>query len=253
MEKESDFLIRNPNLVLGRFKDIIKNKCIISAYFGDNNRSFMTSIIAIDSKKQLVELDCAQNDALNSELLAAPKVLFRTDYDGIKVSFAGKGIKQIKKDGEKLFVMPLPDAIFWMQRRQCFRVKIPEKHTHCYTQFVVTTKYEDETGIHSVPNLTRFKVVEISVSGFAFHNVTPAFADYVLPPAEYKNCVLHLHDEQDSEVRASFRIMNVNKIRSGGAIVAQRVGCHFTEIPPGFEIVIQRYVQDIELQQRRME
>lgn len=253
MDNESDYLIRNPNLVAGHFKDIIKNRCIIAAYFGEANHTFMTSLIAVDQKKRVIELDCAPTDNLNTELLASVKVLFRTEIDGIKVSFVGKGIKQIKKDGEKVLVMPMPDSIFWLQRRQCYRVKIPEKHTHCYTQFVVMTKYEDETGVHSVPNLTRFKVVDVSISGFVFLNVTPGLADYVLSPAEYKNCSLHLHDDQDSEVRVSFQIMNVTKIRSGRAIVAQRVGCRFTEIPPGFDAVLQRYVQHIELQQRSIE
>lgn len=251
MENESDYLVTNPNLALSRFKDLLKNKCLISALFGENQSSFLTTIIDIDPKKSLLEFDCAPSEQLNDELLASPKVLFRTEFDGIKVSFRGKGVKRIKKDGEKIFVMPLPDSIFWMQRRHNFRVKIPEKHSHCYTQFVVTTRYEDETGIHSVPNLTRFKVADISVSGFAFLNVTPAFADYVLPPAEYKNCVLHLHDDDDSEARVSFQIVNVNKIRSNqGAIIAQRVGCKFTEIPLGFDTVIQRYIHDIELQMR---
>lgn len=251
MENESDYLVTNPNLALSRFKEIHKKNCIISAFFGENQSSFLTAILGIDPKKRLLEFDCAPSEQLNSELLSSPKVIFRTDFEGIKVAFSGRGVKQVKKDGEKIFVMPLPDSIFWMQRRQNFRVRIPEKHTHCYTQFVVTTRYEDETGIHSQPNLTRFKVADISVSGFAFLNVTPAFADYVLPPAEYKNCVLHLHDADDSEARVSFQIVNVNKLRSSkGAIVAQRVGCKFTEIPLGFDTVIQRYIQEIELQMR---
>lgn len=250
MENESDYLITNPNLALSRFKEIHSKNCILSAHFGENQSSFLTTIVGLDSKKRLLEIDCAPAEQLNSELLAAAKVLFRADFEGIKVAFTGTGIKQVKKDGDQVFIMSIPDVIFWMQRRDSFRVRIPEKHTHCFTQFVVTTRYEDETGIHSVPNLTRFKVADISISGFAFLNVTPAFADYMLPPGEYKNCVLHLHDQDDREFRVSFQIVNVNKIRSNRAIVAQRVGCKFTEMPLGFDTVIQRYIQDIELQMR---
>lgn len=253
MDNESEYLIRNPNLALSHIKDLLKKKCILSVFFGENQSSFLTTLIDIDAKKKLLEFDCGPSEQLNGELLASPRVVFRTDFDGIKVSFSGKGVKQTKKDGEKIFVMPLPDAIFWMQRRQNFRVKIPERHTHCYTQFVVNTQYEDETGIHTIANLTRFKVADISVSGFAFMNVSPGLADYVLPPTEYKNCVLRLHDDQDSEFRVSFQIMNVTKIRSNGAIVAQRVGCKFTEMPLGFDAVIQRYIQDIELQNRNID
>lgn len=253
MQKESDFLISNPKLVIGYLNDLIKNRCILSAYFGDGSRSFMTSMIALDAKKQVLELDCAPTDKLNSELLQSPKVLFRTEIDGIKVSFAGKGIKQIKKDGEKLFAMPIPESIFWMQRRQCYRVKIPAAHTHCYCQFVLQLEQLTDTGTVLMPQIARFKVADISISGFAFLNVTPAYSDHVQPHKSYKNCLLHLHDDDDSEARIAFEITNINKIREGRAIIAQRVGCKFTELPTGFEDIVQRYVNDIELQNRNTE
>lgn len=213
----------------------------------------MTSMITVDAKKQLLEIDCAVSEEMNAELLQSPKVLFRAEFNGIKVSFSGRGIKQVKRDGEKIFVMQIPDSIFWMQRRDGFRVSVPGEHTHCYTKFVMQLQKEDETGLITVPYEARFKVVDISISGFAFHNVTPAFADYMLPPREYKNAILHLHDDDDSEARIDFEIINVNKIREGRAIVAQRVGCQYKELPLGFESVIQRYVQSTELKLRNVE
>jgi hypothetical protein len=71
------------------------------------------------------------------------------------------------------------------------------------------------------------------------------------PSMQYTNSILRLHDDNDTEVRFSFEIINVNKIRSsGGGIIAQRVGCKFTELPIGFEDILQRYIQDIEIQKR---
>ncbi len=251
METESNYLVSNPKLVLDHLNSLIKSRCIVTAYFGEPQSSFMTSIISIDAKKKLIELDCAQDEKLNNQLLKSVKVLFRTEIEGIKVSFAGKSIKQIKKDGEPVFVMPLPGSIFWMQRRQFFRVKIPSAHTHCFCEFLLELETEVETGTIMLPHISRFRLQDISITGFAFHNTTPAFADLMRPSAQYKNCILHLHDDNDSEVRMSFEIIDVNKIRSsGGGIIAQRVGCRFLELPSGFEDTLQRYIQDIEIQKR---
>lgn len=250
MGTESNYLVKNPKLITARLNTLIKNRCIITAYFGEPQSSFMTSIISVDQKNNVIELDCAQNEAQNTELLQSSKVLFRAEIDGIKVSFAGKSIKQSKRDGEKIFAMPIPESIFWMQRRQFFRVKIPESHTHCYCEILLKLEASEESGLEFIPHISRFKLADLSITGFSFLNTTPAFADFMRPSQQYQNCTLHFHDDDDSEARISFEIINVNKIRSGRAIVAQRVGCSFSEIPPGFDAIIQRYIQDIEIQTR---
>lgn len=251
MENGSEFLIRNSKLVVDHLNTLHKSRCMVSAYFGEDNRSFLTSIISIDSKKQLMEIECSPLQELNDALLQSPKVLFRTELQGIKVAFSGKQIKQIKRDGEKIFVLPIPNSIFWMQRRQCFRANIPSNHTHCFCHLVLDIRQEDENGdVHLIPQQARFKVVDISVTGFAFLNVSPAYADYVQPSLVFKNCLLQLHDDAESEARINFEITNVIKVKEGRAIVAQRVGCRFTQMPLGFDDVVQRYVQSIELQHR---
>lgn len=251
MESEPSYLVTNPKLVLNRLNQLIKNRCIVSAFFGEPERSFMTSIISIDPQKKIIELDCAQDEKLNNALLSSPKVQFRTEIEGIKVSFSAKNIKHYKRDGEKVFGMPLPDSVFWMQRRQYFRVKIPSFHSHCYCELLLEIEKEVESETVIIPHISRFSLADLSITGFAFNNTTPAFANLMRPPLQYPNSVLHLHDENDNEARISFEIVNVHKIRSkGGGIIAQRVGCRFIELPLGFDDIIQRYIQDIEIQNR---
>lgn len=251
METESNYLVTNPKLVLDRLNSLIKGRCIVSAFFGEPESSFMTSIISIDPKKKIIALDCAQDEKLNSALLSSAKVQFRTEIEGIKVSFAAKNIKQGKHEGEKAFLMPLPESVFWMQRRQYYRVKIPSAHTHCYCELLLQIETEVEYEKIMIPHISRFRLEDLSISGFAFHNTTPAFASLMHPPLQYANAILHLHDDNDNEARMTFEIINVNKIRSsGGGIIAQRVGCRFLDLPVGFDDIIQRYIQDIEIQKR---
>lgn len=147
--------------------------------------------------------------------------------------------------------MPLPESVFWMQRRQYYRVKIPSAHTHCYCEVLLQIETDVDGEIIMMPHISRFKLEDLSITGLAFHNTTPAFANIMRPSMQYTNSILRLHDDNDTEVRFSFEIINVNKIRSsGGGIIAQRVGCKFTELPIGFEDILQRYIQDIEIQKR---
>lgn len=94
MEKESDYLVRNAKMIYGHLTDLVKNKCIIAANFGEDNASFLTTIVELDQKANLLALDVAPNEQLNRQLLTSAKVLFRTEFDGIKVSFRGKAIKK---------------------------------------------------------------------------------------------------------------------------------------------------------------
>ncbi|MEY4719409.1 MAG: hypothetical protein RL563_2027, partial [Pseudomonadota bacterium] len=132
MSDESNYIVRNPRLVLGYLDDLIQKKCLIAAYFGDKNSSFLTTIVELDKKNKILMLDSAPTNALDDELLASEKTLFRTDCEGIKVSFKGESIRKIKKGNSWTLAMPLPSSMFWMQRRQFYRVKVPLSHHGSY-------------------------------------------------------------------------------------------------------------------------
>lgn len=250
MAEESEFLIKNPKEIVSRLNMIIQKRQLITAHFGDK-QSFITKLIEVDEKHNVLEVDCSSVDELNAQLLLSPKVMFYSEIDGVKVFFSGKGIKQVKDKQDKKFVLPMPASIFWMQRRQNFRAYIPRAHTHCFIHAVLDIKHELEDGSELViPEQVRFKIADISATGFAFLNTTPGYANYLLPPQALKNCLIQLHDEEASEARIDFELVSSTKIKKGGAIVAQRIGCRFTQMPLGFDNVIQHYVRTIELQNR---
>ena len=247
MEKDSDYLVRNPKLITEYLTSIYKNKCILTAHFGEHNASFLTAILELDAKNMTMKIDAAPSEILNKQLLNAVKVLFRTQIDGIKVSFRGKGIKRSLSDGHPAFEMPLPSSIFWMQRRQFFRVKVPMFHSGSYCE--ITTCRDDE----DLPDGNKkalFRIVDLSVSGFAFMNSDPNYAALFTSDMSFTSCKLHLNDGPDSSV--SFVIKSVAEMKVGPTATEQRVGCLFTDISPVFESNIQRYMQTIERQQKNI-
>ncbi len=245
MATESDYVVRNPKLVFGYLTDLVKKKCIISAHFGVNNASFLTTIVELDQKKNLLALDCGPSADLDKQLLESAKVLFRTEMDGIKVSFSGRGIQKVKIGNDWALSMPIPGSIFWMQRRHYYRVKMPLSHSNSYCQ--LTLKADDDSD-----QTVTFKIHDLSVAGFAFINTDPKWNEQLQPDREFSQCILHLHNGNQAMV--AFSIKNNVSVRTSvtGTGSQQRVGCLLTYLPPSFDSNIQRYMQEIELQQKEI-
>lgn len=242
MATESDYIVKNAKMVFNHFNELVTKKCLISAHFGDRNTSFLTTIVELDPKNKLLHLDCGPSEAVDSQLLASGKVLFRTEYNGIKVSFSAKNIQKTKSGGEPVLSMPIPDSIFWMQRRQYYRVKIPFAHNGSYCQ--MTFKSEEDDSVETV----KFPLYDLSITGIAFLNPDPKWAERLQPDCQFVDCSLHLNNGNHAMV--GFVIKNNVKVRSGTLTLQDKIGCLFQSMPTNFETSIQRYMQEIELQQK---
>lgn len=229
-------------MVFHHFNELVTKKCLISAHFGDRNASFLTTIVELDPKKKLIHLDCGPSEAVDKQLLDSQNVLFRTDVNGIKVSFNAKNIQKIKSRGESVFSMPIPDSIFWFQRRQYFRVKIPFSHTASYCQLTFNSASENSS------ETVQFALSDLSITGFSFLNPDPKWAERLQPDAQFADCTLHLNNGNQALV--AFVVKNTVQVRSTALIMQDRIGCKFHGLPTNFETSIQRYMQDVELQQK---
>jgi flagellar brake protein len=243
MENENDYLVRNQKVIAEHLTDIYKSKCILSAYFGENNTSFLTAILELDLKNNILKIDSAPSDLLNRLLLNSPKVLFRTQIDGIKVSFSGKNIKKSKHGDHPVFEMPIPSAIFWMQRRQFYRVKVPLAHSGTLCEVTFTDDEDTDTPIITK---CKFRLADISIKGMALLNPNPELNDRFEFDKTFTNCKLFLHEGVFNEVGFVIKYISESKVTAHSN--QQRIGCRFTEISNSFETYIQRYMQDIEIQ-----
>lgn len=249
MENENDYLVKNPKIILERLTAIFKSKCIISAHFGEQNNAFITAITAIDAKKNILKIDCAPTEILNKQLLNSSKVLFRTQIDGIKVSFSGKSIKKCLVNNQPNFEMPIPNALFWMQRRHFYRIKVPLSHAQSFCEILIPGDASEQPGLFKESQ--RYRIADISIRGFAFFN--PVLADS--PIAFNRGMILEhstLHLNDGSKASIGFRIKDITTIKSSLTSSEQRIGCEFIDLTSTFETSLQRYIQAIEIQMKNI-
>ncbi len=239
-----DFFIRDSKQIVNHLNDMVQNKCSLTVTI-DDQLNFLTGLFEVNLKENLVKFDCSRNQALNQQLLNASKVLFRTEVYGIKASFKAKNIRLMPGD-RAMFVMSIPDSIYWMQRRDYHRIRIPNNH-HIYLQLLLKSSgknYTMETFIK------KYKLTDIGTDGFSFMNkdndIQMHFESNIEKMLDQHINGTLIMEEENLQSEIVFTIKNVEKNKNGPAGY-YRVGCQFTEIVPLFQANIQRYMQRIEL------
>lgn len=232
MSDLSSFLVQNPKQINSNLLLLLKSQSLLSARFGANNESYITTLLGINAEDNSLILDCGSKEDLNQRILNADKISFDADYQGIKVSFSGAGLKRITHKNESAFSMPIPKSLYWMQRREYYRVKSPlSKASYC--QLIVAGREP-----------VNLKLYDISLTGFAMLNVSKEISDLMVPGTSFTDCKLTLSGAGEGvisfEVRAKY-IINPNKTQK-----IQKIGCQFIKITSRVEDMIQRYMHQIQ-------
>lgn len=237
METESAFTIQNTKQINTHLKQLLQQRCFISAHFGNANDSFITTLIDVDVKKNRVLFDYGPKEYINQQVLQSAKTVFRTEYEGIKAAFTGEKITKTLHDGMTVFAMPTPKSLFWLQRRNFYRIKIPRAHnSYCEINIL-----DNESAVQQTLSL---KVLDISISGIALINEQMDDAKYLLPDTSIEACTLYLHNAGTAKL--SFTIKHTVSLNPEKPDKGLRVACEFTHISPAEEATIQRYIQSIQ-------
>lgn len=237
MEHESAFLIIDPARIAYYLSILLKNKCLLTAYFGDNDDSFITTIFDIDLKKNRLIFYHGPKEDATEQLLNCKKITFKTEHLGIKVAFEAIRLGRIEHQAVSAFAIPIPESMQWMEARDFFRVKpLAAKPSYCQLAL------EDQ-------KLVKLKLYDISLGGFSMLVDTKEISNLITPDALFEQCKLILADTGEAAV--SFQSKSKCVINQENLALTEKVGCQFTHLSPASENTIQRYMQQIERENRQ--
>ncbi len=232
------YLVRSPKQVLTYLNMLSAERCLISASFGEDNKdTFLTAIVDIDEKKQSLIIDCGPKEYLNKRLLNSAIIKCSTKYKGIKVLFEGRQVKKAGAIGQPAFSIAIPSSLYWIQRRQFYRIKSPlSKNSYCSVTFPATEQKEEKT--------VDFKLFDLSISGFSMITESLAESNEFPFDSEFKGCKLVLNGTETHQI--SFTPRNKFVINQNNPTKDQKIGCHFINLSPRAENAFLRYMQEIE-------
>ncbi len=237
MEYESAFLIYSPEKIINKLSILLKKKCLLTAYFGDHGDSFITTILDIYIENNYLTFYHGPKENSIEQLLNSPKITFKTDYLGVKVSFEAIKLAKIQHQGVPIFVIPIPESILWIEARDSYRVKSPvSKSSYCQ----LALKNQEPINL---------RLYDISLVGFSMLTDSKAVSDLITPGAHFEQGKLILADTGEDTI--SFNIRKKYIINPENLNNMEKIGCKFTRITPVFENAIQRYILQIERENRR--
>jgi c-di-GMP-binding flagellar brake protein YcgR len=173
-------------------------------------------------------------------LLDSPKITFKTEYLGIKIAFDATRLAKIQHQGVSVFAIPVPESLLWIEARDFYRVKSPiSKPSYCRLEL----KGQEPINL---------KLYDISLAGFSILNASSETSALMIPETHFEQCKIILADTGEGTV--SFEIRSkyiINPENSENSDRIEKIGCKFTKITPAFENTIQRYMQQIERENRQ--
>lgn len=228
-----NFRIFSAPEIIGLLRDMVARHVLLTVHFNEGRESLVTMLLEVNPEFEEVVFDRGAGPDANRHLLRASRLTFVTTLDHIKIQFQVLRAYETMHGGEPAFRMRIPASILRLQRRNSYRVKLPQSHpVLCH---VPRPKAEP----------LRIRVLDLSVEGVAL------MADGGTLEANegdiLRGCRIDLPEHRlqvDLEVRNTLPLDALT-------LPKRRFGCRFVKLPASEAAMISRVILAIERAQHR--
>jgi c-di-GMP-binding flagellar brake protein YcgR len=222
--------------IVGMLRNLRDACVLVTAYFDADPGFGVTTLLGVDDASGTLVFDNLSVEVSQRRLLASPKVTFVGFVDAIKVQFSGHGARAIKYEGKPAFAVPLPDHALRLQRRDAFRVRPPlSKPATCRVPLAT------EAG-----HFEGLRVLDISIGGLAVLTYPEQFD--LSAGMTIEGCQLDLPGVGGTSV--NLRVRHIDPLPRDEK--ARRCGCEFVNMAPATQLMLARYVNQLDAEARRL-
>ena len=235
IENMEHYMLYGRGEIMQKLRQLGKKHSLITLHFGGH--TMLSTVVDVLSDKNLLVLDYGGNEEMNQKLLKHNRAIVKTDYDGIQAQFTIKDIRKARLQGKPSFASPLPEDVLWVQRREFYRVRIPLSE-------VVTCELTIGDN-----NQVEYPVLDISTGGIALFDRDDELE--LEPGNTFYNCKLTLGEHSTSIISLEIRnhiLKNPNDPEEG-----TRCGCAFLNLTGDFEASLQKFINIVDQQQKRVD
>jgi c-di-GMP-binding flagellar brake protein YcgR len=222
--------------IVGTLRSLRDACVLVTAYFDADPGFGVTTLLAVDDVGGKLVFDALSVEVAQQRLLAAPKVTFVGFVEAIKLQFLVRGTQASTLEGKPSISVPFPDYVLRLQRRDAFRVRPPlSKPAICRLPL---------TG--RAGEFEALRVLDISIGGLAvltYPEKVDLSAGMVID-----NCQLDLPGVGGASV--SLRVRHVDEVPRDEK--ARRCGCEFLKMAPSVQLMLARYVNQLDADARRV-
>jgi c-di-GMP-binding flagellar brake protein YcgR len=214
----------------------MRDACVLATAYFDGDPGFgVTTLLAVDESAGTLVFDNLSIDAAQRRLMNSKKITFVGFVDSIKLQFTAAGARAATFEGKPAFAVALPAQVIRLQRRDSFRVRPPlSKPAICRVPLGDTGEFE------------KLRVLDISIGGLAVLTY-PERID-VAAGTVIEDCQLDLPGVGGTAV--SLRVRHVDPLPRDEK--ARRCGCEFVQMAPAAQLMLARYVNQLDAEARRL-
>lgn len=223
--------------ILEKLRMMEKHKILLTALASGESSGFLTTIVKVCPEKGLLALDPSANKSLNNRLLGADGVSFTAQVNGVTSRFSVSKIGEATLNGQSVFAVPIPESLFWLQRRRFYRVPIPYS-------MIVKCQIPLEGG-----EIGEFGVSNLSLRGLALIDRSDRIGRSIEIGHVFQNCRLDLPIFGAEQFALELR----NKLETAADVhhTGLRLGFAFHGISRNFEIHMQKFMYELEIQKKQ--
>jgi c-di-GMP-binding flagellar brake protein YcgR len=229
------FRITSPAEVVAILRALMADNVLLTVSFDGPDNLFVTHLVAVNPRDGEIVCDGIPN-ACNGNTNYAPILSVHALHKDIKVIFASRDGELTTFANRPAYKMQLPDSVIRLQRRLDYRAKVP-----VLTAPTISVRKE---GSAEPLNL---RISDISCGGLSF----TVLKERVTFPTGKVLLGCKLEIPRIGAIEVSIEVRHIFQYRDGTGRAMQRYGCNFFRINGTSAKLIQRYINQIEIDRRK--
>ncbi len=237
MDNDQKYRVHSKTAILSLFRSMMRSKSLIACYFDHGNRFILTTVIDVDAEQGKMVLDYGADEESCRLALKAERLNVVGFLDQVRIQFVCEGVGKIQFGQYDAFLAPIPEALLRMQKREYYRITIP---INAPVKCVVPLPVADRPRVEII-------LQDISCGGMAVidhhSNIDFQVGDI------YQDCLVPL--PEIGTARVNLKVQHVSEISHRDGLRLQRARCAYIDTRETMLSLIQRYINKLELEQRR--
>lgn len=234
-ETGNDFGRRNPLEIGVQLRNLVSRGDFLTAQY--KGGQLVTRILEVDVRERTFTFDWGALAEQNRGLIAAPRCTFHAQPDGVRVEFTTSAPRETRFEGRPAFEADFPEVLFYMQRREFFRVEAP-----LLNPYTCTGRLPDGERF-------RFEVHDLSLGGVGMRTTDMRVAELPM------GCVLEdceLSIGAPGKLSLDLQLVSLRAIELPNGSQRYQFGLRFVTLPGSAENTLQRLITQLEMKRRSL-
>ncbi len=237
MDNDQKYRIHSKTAILSVLRSMMRSKSLVTCYFDHGSRFILTTIIDVDAEQDEMVLDYGADEESCRLALKADRLNVVGFLDQVRIQFVCDGLGKIQFGQHDAFLAPIPEALLRIQKREYYRINIP---INAPVKCAIPLPAGDRPRVEVI-------LQDISCGGMA---VIDHQSDIDFQVGEiYRDCLIVLPEVGIATV--NLKVQHVSEISRGDSLRPQRARCAYVDTQEPMLSLIQRYINKLELEQRR--